>query len=326
MRIAIGSTNPVKYNATRIACEKVFPDEKFEFICLEVESGVSLQPFGDHTVQGALHRAFNAQQHTGADLGIGIEGGIEKTKYGNFARGWCAVADKDKKIGLASTAAMPMPSKVLKVMEEEHLDLGPAIDKITGQQDSKQKLAFNGYITNNHLDRTSDYVHMIIYALSPFYNPEAFLEKPASKTIYFAGSIKGGREDVMIYQKIINTLKTLGNHVLTEHVGDPALISERNMSEQEIYKRDIEWLKQCDSVVAEVTQPSLGVGFEIAYAVSRKIPILALYRKNSVHQLSSMIAGQNSRYIKVLEYSENQIEEILVSFFRQGSADLASQQ
>ncbi len=315
MKIAIGSTNPTKYNSARMACETVFPDSTFEFTCLEVESGVSKQPYGDDTIQGAINRAFGAQEKTQADLGIGIEGGIEKTSFGCFAKGWCAVVDKNRKMGLASTAAMPMPAKVLEVMERENIDLGPAIDKITGQVDSKQKLAFNGYITKNHLDRTSDYVHMIIYALSPFYNSEAFEEKTKQKTVYFAGSISGGRQYINTYAKIVTILKALGNEVLTEHVIDPILSSQTLLNANDIYKRDIEWMKKSDIVVAEVTQPSLGVGFEIAYAVNCKKPVVALFQKNTEQRLSSMIAGQNSKYIRVIPYEEHELEGILTKVF-----------
>ena len=40
--------------------------------------------------------------------------------------------------------------------------------------------------------------------------------------IYFSGSIRGGRDDVDIYNRIISYLKKYGN-VLTEHIGDNSL-------------------------------------------------------------------------------------------------------
>ena len=40
--------------------------------------------------------------------------------------------------------------------------------------------------------------------------------------IYFCGSIRGGRQDVAIYQQIVSCLKTYGA-VLTEHVAFPEL-------------------------------------------------------------------------------------------------------
>lgn len=42
--------------------------------------------------------------------------------------------------------------------------------------------------------------------------------------VYFCGSIRGGRDDVTIYQRIIQKLKSYGS-VLTEHVGSDTLSS-----------------------------------------------------------------------------------------------------
>ncbi len=74
--------------------------------------------------------------------------------------------------------------------------------------------------------------------------------------IYFAGSIRGGRDDKDLYLEII---KLLGNYgkVLTEHIGD-AKLSElgENLESTHIYNRDMNWLREADVVVAEVTTPS----------------------------------------------------------------------
>jgi len=312
MRIALGSTNPTKYNATRIACETVFPDRKFEFICMEGESSVSKQPFGDETIRGAIERAIKAQEHTNADLGVGIEGGIEKTPYGAFAIGWCAVTDQNKKMGLSSTGSMPMPQKVLQLMEQEHIDLGPAIDRITGQKDTKQKQAFNGYITKNILDRTSDYVHMIIYALSPFYNPEAFELKTAKKTIYFSAAGNGNPSQLATYQTIMTIIKSLGNQVLSEYEGEA---SETPIPGSDPYQRNMERLKHSDLVVAEVSEPSVSLGFEIAYALHRQMPVIALFSKNASQRLNPLIASHQSRLIRVFPYTPSELEEILQKIF-----------
>jgi len=121
--------------------------------------------------------------------------------------------------------------------------------------------------------------------------------------IYFAGSIRGGREDVKIYQNIVAFLKTKGT-VLTEHITLESIhdMGEDDKTEEFIYKRDIDWLEQSDIVVAEVTQPSLGVGYELAYAESKKIPVICLFRENSGNHLSAMIKGDS--YFKVIKYTD----------------------
>ena len=85
--------------------------------------------------------------------------------------------------------------------------------------------------------------------------------------IYFAGSIRGGRDDRQLYADIIKLLRNHGE-VLTEHVGNDALSSygEQHFTNEYIYNRDVEWLMSADVVIAEVTTPSLGVGYEIAKA------------------------------------------------------------
>lgn len=112
------------------------------------------------------------------------------------------------------------------------------------------------------------------------------------KSIYFAGSIRGGREDRHIYMQIIRLLRTHGE-VLTEHVGDGALspAGESGMSDHAIFERDMAWLTAADLVVAEVSTPSLGVGFEIAAAVGMKKRVIALWREQENRSLSAMIAG-----------------------------------
>ena len=110
--------------------------------------------------------------------------------------------------------------------------------------------------------------------------------------IYFAGAIRGGRDETDIYNNIITYLSSKAE-VLTEHVGSSELmtIGETNRSDREIFMRDIEWLQSADLVIAEVTTPSLGVGYELGIAAKLKIPVLCLYRPIKGKRLSAMISG-----------------------------------
>jgi nucleoside 2-deoxyribosyltransferase len=111
--------------------------------------------------------------------------------------------------------------------------------------------------------------------------------------IYFAGAIRGGREDSDIYLQIVSILTRYGT-VLTEHVADPDLsVAGEQLSDQQIYKRDLQWLRSCDCLVAEVTKPSLGVGYEIGKATEWGIQVLCLYRPSESRSLSAMIAGSD---------------------------------
>ncbi|HSO89501.1 MAG TPA: nucleoside 2-deoxyribosyltransferase [Draconibacterium sp.] len=110
--------------------------------------------------------------------------------------------------------------------------------------------------------------------------------------IYFAGSIRGGREDAALYQQIIEYMKTFGE-VLTEHIGDPKLteLGDDGPTDRYIHDRDLEWLQSADVLVAEVTTVSMGVGYEIGRAVESGKKVLCLFRPDSGKNLSAMIKG-----------------------------------
>src|SRR3990167_9577819 len=101
------------------------------------------------------------------------------------------------------------------------------------------------------------------------------------KKIYFAGSIRGGREDVGLYLGIVEHLKTHGD-VLTEHVADKGLtlLGEDGLSDKEIHNRDVSWLDESNVVVAEVTKASLGVGYEIGRMEERNLWVPKPQRKH----------------------------------------------
>jgi nucleoside 2-deoxyribosyltransferase len=110
--------------------------------------------------------------------------------------------------------------------------------------------------------------------------------------IYFAGSIRGGRNDAALYRQIIALLGQHGQ-VLTEHVADTGLTpaGEEGLSDEAIYERDMAWLTAADAVVAEVTMPSHGVGYEIARAETMGKPVLCIHRPSAERRLSAMLAG-----------------------------------
>lgn len=134
--------------------------------------------------------------------------------------------------------------------------------------------------------------------------------------IYFAGAIRGGREDARLYARLISYLKTFGT-VLTEHVGDDGLLrEEKSLIEQEIYERDMQWLAAADLVIAEVSTPSLGVGYEIGLAQALGKKIFCLYRTGQGKRLSAMIAGNPA--LRVESYtSPAEAEKLLAGWIAQ---------
>lgn len=114
--------------------------------------------------------------------------------------------------------------------------------------------------------------------------------------IYFAGSIRGGREKQQDYFEIINYCKNFGK-VLTEHIGNDNIANtgEQN-SNEDIYLRDINWIKDSEIIIADVTIASLGVGYEIAFAEKLGKNILCIFDKKINSNISAMIYGNSNLY------------------------------
>ena len=133
--------------------------------------------------------------------------------------------------------------------------------------------------------------------------------------IYFAASIRGGRKDQNKYNELIQFLSS-EVEVLTEHVGDSSLeqTGEQNLSDKEIYERDLEWLESADAVIAEVTNPSLGVGYELGIAEKLGKPVLCLFDDSDHNRtLSAMISGNHK--ITTFRYTSlDQAKEEIISF------------
>jgi len=104
--------------------------------------------------------------------------------------------------------------------------------------------------------------------------------------------------------------------VLTEHVGLGSLDAggEEGLTAHEIHDRDVAWLMASGAVVAEVTTPSLGVGYEIARAALQGKPVLCLFRPEGGKRLSAMIAGCSGVAVQTYLTSE-ELPAILGSWF-----------
>ena len=132
--------------------------------------------------------------------------------------------------------------------------------------------------------------------------------------IYFAGSISGGRADVGFYKELIEYLKEFGQ-VLTEFIGNEALLAtgEAEISVKQIHDRDLEWLMESDVLVAEVSTPSFGVGYEIGRSVENNKNILCLHKEKEGKRLSAMIAGCDS--IKTEKYKNLEDAKTIINQF-----------
>jgi nucleoside 2-deoxyribosyltransferase len=125
-------------------------------------------------------------------------------------------------------------------------------------------------------------------------------ENSKLKKIFFAGSIRGGDKYASNYKKILDYLKkdfeVVSEHLDSKTVAEPAAPAD----DGKIYTRDVRWILKSDILIAEVSQPSTGVGYEIAFAESHGKPVLALYFLDAEKTISAMISG--NPLIKTLEY------------------------
>lgn len=121
--------------------------------------------------------------------------------------------------------------------------------------------------------------------------------------IYYAAAIRGSNEidNSLLNKRIIESLQTSGHEVLTEHISDELIriVGELNLTDKQIHDRDMEWVADADMIIAEVSNPSLGVGYEIGRAHEMGKKILCLY-STQTRRLSAMIRGAES--ITVTDY------------------------
>lgn len=131
-----------------------------------------------------------------------------------------------------------------------------------------------------------------------------------NKKVYFAGSIRGGRQDAELYKRMIAYIQRK-HKVLTEHVGDLSKSRTEGLKDRDaaIYEQDTAWLREADVVIAECTTPSLGVGYELAYAEAHGIPVHLFYDKSRAN-LSAMLTGD--KYFQIHPYmAEEDIYPVL---------------
>ena len=123
------------------------------------------------------------------------------------------------------------------------------------------------------------------------------------KKIYFSCSITGGRGDEAIYMAIVDDLQAQGHEVLNSHLARQGVVLlEQRMDPREVYQRDIFWIKDCDLMVAEVSTPSHGVGYEIAFALFLHKPVLCLSRQSA--RVSRMITGNDEPTMTMATYAD----------------------
>jgi len=136
--------------------------------------------------------------------------------------------------------------------------------------------------------------------------------------IYFSCSITGGRQDEDIYGKIVAYLIDAGHEVPTAHLAFSDVVKDEvDLNAVEVYQRDMDWVRKCDALIAEVSSPSHGVGYEIASAIIIGKQVLCCYKRDKT--VSKIISGNTSENLHIYAYSSedellSEIERFLKNF------------
>ena len=129
--------------------------------------------------------------------------------------------------------------------------------------------------------------------------------------IYFACSITGGRDYESVYQALTEALLADGHEIPTAHLADATVVElERRVTPREVYDRDVRWISAADALVAEVSVPSHGVGYEIGYALGAGKPVFCLAQQG--RKVSKMITGNPHPNLQI-QFYQNTSEAIRLS-------------
>jgi inosine/xanthosine triphosphatase len=175
--VAVGSTNPVKLAAVQAVIGQLWPAACVT--ALAVDPGVPDQPLSDEEmVAGAQARAVAARVALDADLGVGLEGGVHRSPWGLLLTGWVAVVDRSGRRGLGSGGRLPLPPVLVgPVLAGE--ELGPAMDRLAGQHDTRRGPGAVGILTNGLVRRDEAFRVAMAYAMASFLHPTWYRDSQA---------------------------------------------------------------------------------------------------------------------------------------------------
>jgi inosine/xanthosine triphosphatase len=173
MRVAVGSSNPVK----RDAADRIFPDA--DVVAEPVPSGVSEQPIGrGETKRGARIRAERALGAGAYDLGVGLEGGVAGVEPDSDAGDgdlkatdrylimWAAVTDGDR-WGVGGGPSYPLPESIATRIRGGE-ELGPVMDDVLGASNVAENQGAAGALTAGRTTRTDALATAVAAAAGPF--------------------------------------------------------------------------------------------------------------------------------------------------------------
>ena len=171
MKVAVGSTNPIKIQAVKEAFQEMFG--KGDVIGVKVKSDVSDQPFNDEVLKGAVNRAEKALKLTEAKFGVGIEGGVIQLGEKWYNLGFVTIIDTKGIRGTGTSGWFECPPKILEQLKRGK-ELGDVMDDLTGRKNMKTQNGAIGIFTKGKVPRKDLYKHGVFMALIPFLSTGVF--------------------------------------------------------------------------------------------------------------------------------------------------------
>ena len=179
MKIAVGSSNPLKIKAVKNVFSQIYEEKNIEIVGKKVDSKIPAQPFDIETIEGAINRAKEAIKDAETDLSVGLEAGLfhfPLTLTGFLDIHWCAIIDRKGRITLGCSPGFELPPKVVHEIIKEDKEVGEAMDMFLGIKNIGRKMGAIGYLSKGVLKRRDLNECAIMMAMIPRINEEDYLD------------------------------------------------------------------------------------------------------------------------------------------------------
>lgn len=171
-RIAVGSNNPAKVDASKEVAERIWND--YNLSSFDVQSGVSDQPNTDReAVRGARNRAYRAREEAGADLGIGLEGSTCELPWGTFLTGWSVVVGQEEEAMIGGGGRLQLPDHISRELHQGR-ELGEIMEELEGREGIGRDIGAIGIFTGELVTRKEAYKEALIFSLARLLKPDHY--------------------------------------------------------------------------------------------------------------------------------------------------------
>ncbi|CUS48298.1 MAG: inosine/xanthosine triphosphatase [Idiomarinaceae bacterium HL-53] len=173
IRVIVGSLNPVKINAAKVALARCFPGQDIQVVGQSVPSGVSDQPMTSaETLRGAQNRVRALEAQCQGDFYVAFEGGVDEFEFGVATFAYIVVSDGSNTT-VGRTADLPLPRVFYRELVAGD-ELGDVLDRHFNTENVKQKGGAIALLTNHIESRESTYVQALTLAMAQFLNQTLF--------------------------------------------------------------------------------------------------------------------------------------------------------